>query len=1059
MDKQRWNRIDSLLQAAFDLPQSERAAFLDRACAGDDEMRREIVSLLNAEDRAGSFLNQSPIKRGTEEVSPATGARIGAYRIVREIGRGGMGAVYLAERADQQFAQRVAIKLIKRGMDTEEIINRFRYERQILASLNHPNIARLFDGGATEDGLPYFVMEYIEGEPLPDYCDRRKLGVADRLKLFLQVCAAVQHAHNNLIIHRDLKPGNIIVTEEGGREAPKLLDFGIAKLLDSEQAGISTVTGLRPMTPEYASPEQARGASVTTASDVYSLGVVLYELLTGRRPYRLSNLTPDELARVICEQEPEKPSSAIKRATEENSAGDARQGQVEKLRRRLGGDLDNIVLMALRKEPERRYQSPAQLAEDIERHLDGETVSARPSTFGYRSGKFIRRHKAGVAAGALVVAALLAGIIATTWQARVARAAQARAENALATADAQRLRAEREQAEATAQRDRAEREQARAEAQRSRAEESQRKAKAEQSRAEQALALAQREQNRAENEKARAESEKTRAERRFKDLRTLATSFLFNFYDAIQDVPGTTQAQQLIVKKAVEHLDNLAREAAGDSSLQGELAAAYHRLGRIQSTGTESTASTGDSQSALASYRKALSLREAIAANDPANPTAQSDLATSYTTLATLQLDTGNEAGAVENARKGLEMRAAVSAANPKNAQEKMNLMIAYRSFFFIVAAAGHLKDGIDSLRQSVKTGEELIAAYPDNVQYRAQLAITLRYYGMQIWFRGDLDAAWDSYRRSQAMLEEWVAKNQGSRTAPRNLTIVETDIGELLLRMGDAAGALEKHRQLLSRHEETAAKDTGNAVARRDVANSHERIGDALAALGDTTGALIHYRRQLAISEEIASKDKNNTRFSRDFADAYVKIARQLEASGNHTEALEQASKACEIYDVMLAKEPKALYLRRVSSDGFLLLGELLVKTGKTEDGRRRALQGLVIKKELADIPDMIGLYVNEYAWPLLTSEPADLRDADEALRYARIAAERTREKDPNILNTLALAYHLTGDHARAVETAKKALALLPSTNGHKDQSVLRRDLETRLAEAQAAMRTQSRC
>jgi serine/threonine protein kinase len=287
-------------------------------------------------------------------------------RLLREIGRGGMGAVYLAERADGQFDKRVAIKLIKRGMDTEAIVRRFHYERQILASLNHPNIARLFDGGTTEDGLPYFVMEYIEGEPLLDYCKRKGLDVEARLKLFLPVCSAVQHAHNNLIVHRDLKPSNILVTGDGD---VKLLDFGIAKLLNANDASLSTLLGQRPMTPDYASPEQARGEQITTASDVYSLGVALYELLTGRRPYSLSELALPEAVRVICEQEVERPSVVSSRS---------RDGLQ---RQRLSAELDNITLKAIRKEPQRRYASVEQFSEDIERYLAGLPVMAQPSTF------------------------------------------------------------------------------------------------------------------------------------------------------------------------------------------------------------------------------------------------------------------------------------------------------------------------------------------------------------------------------------------------------------------------------------------------------------------------------------------------------------------------------------------------------------------------------------------------------------------------------------------------------------------------------------------------------
>ncbi len=338
-----------------------------------------------------------------EAARPAVGIRVGPYEVLRELGRGGMGVVYLAARADEQFRKRVAIKVIKTGPDEEGVIRRFRRERQILASLDHPNVARLLDGGATGDGRPYFVMEYIEGHPLHEYCDRHRLSIVDRLKVFQQVCSAVAYAHRNLIVHRDLKPSNIIVTADG---IPRLLDFGIAKLLNPElSAETPTVTGLA-LTPEYASPEQARGDVVTTASDVYSLGVLLYELLTGHRPYRLKTRLPMEVLKAVCEQEPERPSTIVRQA-EDTTDGSravvitpegvsrARDLTPDRLGRRLRGDLDNIVLMALRKEPLRRYASAEALSEDLRRYLEGLPVKARKGTSAYRAGKYVKRHAVG----------------------------------------------------------------------------------------------------------------------------------------------------------------------------------------------------------------------------------------------------------------------------------------------------------------------------------------------------------------------------------------------------------------------------------------------------------------------------------------------------------------------------------------------------------------------------------------------------------------------------------------------------------------------------------------
>lgn len=389
MDPQRWQQIEELFRTVVHRPANEREAHLTQVCGGDDELRQEVLSLL-AQDTAEDFL-QEPIagvvrSLAIDQKDDITGQHAGPYLITRLIGHGGMGAVYEAVRDDDQFRQQVAIKLIKRGMDTDFVRDRFLRERQILASLDHPHIARLFDGGTTADGLPYFVMELVAGEPITTYCRRHTLSLNKKLQLFRDVCSAVQHAHQKLVVHRDLKPSNILVTAEG---TPKLLDFGIAKLLapDPQESNTATETLVRMMTPDYASPEQVRGGTITTATDVYSLGVVLYELLTAQRPFQFDTYSPAEIEHIICHTESPRPSEAARQQTDAPT----------KLARQLEGDLDNIVLMALRKEPARRYQSVEQFSEDIRRYLEGLPVLARKDTFAYRASKFVRRHKAGVA--------------------------------------------------------------------------------------------------------------------------------------------------------------------------------------------------------------------------------------------------------------------------------------------------------------------------------------------------------------------------------------------------------------------------------------------------------------------------------------------------------------------------------------------------------------------------------------------------------------------------------------------------------------------------------------
>lgn len=439
MDGARWRRIEAVFEQAIELPERERSGFLDRACGGDAELRGEVAVLLaNAAPTSGALRDAivAEIEMVTRSAAPAAqiGRRFGPFRLIRLLGEGGMGAVYLAERDDAQFAQRVALKILSRSVGSPAAIARFRDERQILAALQHPSIVRLLDGGSTEDGLPYLVMEYIAGTAITEYADAQKLSVRDRVVLVRRVCAALHYAHQNLVIHRDIKPGNILVDQDG---VPKILDFGIAKLLAplaDFAPEAQTRTGFALFTPEYASPEQARGDVVSTATDVYSVGGLLYVLVTGRPPHVAEGGMLETL-RVICEIDPPRPSTIGPR-------------------RELVGDLDNIILKALHKDPDQRYASIEQLSEDLGRFLDGLPVAARTATMSYRARKFVRRNKTAVAATTLVAAALLASTAVSLRQAHRAddQAARAEAERARAIEAAARAEVERRRAIEAAER-------------------------------------------------------------------------------------------------------------------------------------------------------------------------------------------------------------------------------------------------------------------------------------------------------------------------------------------------------------------------------------------------------------------------------------------------------------------------------------------------------------------------------------------------------------------------------------------------------------------------------
>ncbi len=437
----RWQKLKHIFSEALELEKTEREAYIEKACGEDRELKEEVLSLLAAHEISGA-IDRSPeqlVKASfsIHEPGEKKGEQVGPYQIIETLGHGGMGSVYLAERTDGQFEQQVALKLLQTGFTSENQNRRFMSERQILATLNHENIGRLLDGGITAEGQPWFAMEYVKGgRPIDEHCDANQLTINQRLNLFLKVCEAVQFAQRQLIIHRDIKPSNILVTQTG---TVKLLDFGIAKVLnqDERSAGAYTMTrtGLLPLTPAYASPEQVRRAPVTTATDIYQLGVVLYELLIGCRPYDVSGKTPGEIEQIICEKQPTRPSTVITRLLPEQNDREhavrkitgARQTKADKLRKHLQGDLDKIVLKTLRKEPERRYDSVEQLTADIRNYLSGRPVMAHPDSIGYRARKFMSRHSTGVVATAVIVLLLIGYAVTITWQSQRTREALERA--------------------------------------------------------------------------------------------------------------------------------------------------------------------------------------------------------------------------------------------------------------------------------------------------------------------------------------------------------------------------------------------------------------------------------------------------------------------------------------------------------------------------------------------------------------------------------------------------------------------------------------------------------
>lgn len=803
-----WNKVQDIVDAALDLPPEQRTEYLDQACH-DANIRRSVESLIRSYQEAGGFLEQ-PALKGQQDIAPSSenveswaGRRIGPYQLAEEIGHGGMGAVYRAVRDDQQYSKQVAIKLLLIGFHSRFTLARFRAERQILATLEHPNIARLLDGGATDDGSPYFVMELVEGQPIDQYCDSHKLGIPDRLRLFRAVCGAVQYAHQNLVIHRDLKPANVLVTAEG---IPKLLDFGIAKILDTKdflREVEPTIPVLRMLTPGYASPEQMRGDAISTASDVYSLGVVLYILLTGHRPYLLDGLSQKAIARDVCEKEPTRPSVMVKSI--DPSGGGENQGtrtpevvsavrgcKPESLKRQLAGDLDNIVLKALSKEPQRRYSSVEQLSEDIRRHLEGLPVRARPDTLLYRTGKFIQRNRLPVGAAILLVLSLIGGMAATLWQARV------------------------------------------------------------------------------------AQTERAKAEKRFNDVREVANSLLFDVHDSIQKLPGTTPARKLIADRAAHYLDQLSQDAAGDLSLQRELAAAYVRLGRVQ--GGEASFNLGDTAGARASFEKAVRLNEVIVSHNPHNLDDLTHLARSY--LLT---------GSPENHRKALEICETLVTTAPGNLDFREDLAKSYRQAGGDLVNHNDLAGGLDKYLQSLKLFQQAAVGDPKNEDYREELSAIEKNVGAVLATQGKLSEALEHYRTALQLDEQLLNEHSDDARLRYDITFTYSDLGYVLGASGNPQAALESYSKALAIRKELAAADPKNVRVRAGLARTYTYIGTNLRRLGRDRDALSAFRSSLALREFLAALDPANkslqaeVAFSQDYLGfCYASLAsrRQLSTS-----------------------------------------------------------------------------------------------------------------------------------------------------------------------------------
>jgi non-specific serine/threonine protein kinase/serine/threonine-protein kinase len=823
MSPETWQEIKRIFDAAVELTPSAQGAYLDSVCR-DATARREVEKMLAAD--YATVLDHSPLATHSfAEGARLEGRRIGRYRIVSEVGRGGMGAVFAAVRDDGQFEQKVAVKVILSGLNTDTIARRFRNERQILASLEHPNIARLLDGGMSDDGLPFYVMEFIEGEPIDEYCRAHDLSLHARLELFRQVCAAVSYAHRRLIVHRDIKPSNILVTPAG---EVKLLDFGIAKVVSQTNDGErGTATQLGLMTPAYASPEQFRGDQVTTATDIYSLGVVLYRLLTGQLPYNLNGLRLDQMLRLVCETEPPRPSHAIvdsgpnssvriKRVEHDDSFEAETTQSAIRNPQALKGDLDNIVLKALKKEPDRRYESVEQFSEDVRRYLVELPVSARPDTFSYRTTKFIKRNRVGVIAASLVFLALIAGIVGTTYQARAAR------------------------------------------------------------------------------------RERERAEKRFEQVRKLANNVVFKYHDAIADLPGATATREMLVKDALEYLDNLSQDAQDNPVLAQELALTYLKIGNVQ--GETYRANLGDSAGALVSYGKSVEILESLVRKDDKNQTLLNNLRLAAQQKAYLLVRLQQWKEAEEMGQRVVDISKRLVSLDSGNLDHRNALARSYQVKGDTMEFAGGDEEVIKWYRLSAQEAQAALEKNPAGETIRRVMAANLQRLGTRLEYRAETlremgtpvaeitplyVEAESLHRRSFDLSEGLRREFPQTEVYRRFVAATSINLGTAMARVGKGEEGIPYILRALEILRASSEQDSKNNEAKRDVAELWQYMAFARDAMGQSGEAVKANLESLRILEEITTNDPSNFEFLKQTHLTYNKTGDIFLRQGKLTEAL----------------------------------------------------------------------------------------------------------------------------------------------------------------------------
>lgn len=835
INERQWQKIKEVFALAVEIPQDARAGFLQQVCSSDASVLCELESLLRAHEESSHVIEKKVFDLAANLESNGknfVGQQFGHYKILREIGRGGMGMVFLADRDDGAFSQKVAVKIVRQSFSDEVLESRFRRERQILASLNHPNVARLFDGGMTPEGLPFLVMEYVEGKPLIEFAESLDLSVEERLRLFLKVCSAVAYAHRNLIVHRDIKPSNIIVTADA---EPKLLDFGLAKILDDNlKESEQTRTALRAFTPSYASPEQILGKNITTSSDVFSLGVVLYELLTNQKPFHFENKSLEEILQIIDSTAALKPSRT---QDQKFDAGNKNSKSLASNRQLLRGDLDNIVLMALRKEPERRYRTVEQFAQDVEKHLKGLPVAARPNTVGYRTSKFIRRHKAGVAAAFVVFVSLVSGLAVSVWQANVAR------------------------------------------------------------------------------------QQKVVAENRFNDVRQLSNSLLFELSPKIERLPGSTEAREILVKRALEYLDRLAQEAQEDLSLQGELAAAYEKIGDLQ--GAPRKPNLSDFSGALASYEKALAIRKKLFEKNPADSGNRQGMAANYASLSNIRYWTNDFAGSLRDSESALYLYENLVKEEP----DSLLLLLAKAETQFDIAFTYYFNNRIPESypfsRNALASLEELRIKYPYNAEILRLLGRGYTQLGIALSWDGKQAAGEVEMARALAINESLAAKNPQDSVILQSLMQTYLESSSLYEDTNNSLSLeyLQKARLIA---EEAIRTDSANIQAQQNLAKTNSRIGVLLNSQSKFAEAIPTLEKSLGIFTSLEKNEPKNLTYKADISRVFMHLGIAKYNRGDRNNALADYRKAAGTLENIIKSDAKSSTAARNLSIVYDYIGDV---------------------------------------------------------------------------------------------------------------------------------------